>query len=112
MKLALAGAALFAGLATAAAQDQAAAMQPAEIGPAMSAYVDGDVELRQFWVACAQDPADWDHGAAILTASLDAAGLDTATTRDFSARLAASGTGAAKYDCTGAVAAARIEISR
>jgi hypothetical protein len=108
--LALAGAGLLAGLVTAAAQSQPPAIKPAEIGTVMSAYVDGVVEVRQFWTACANDPADWDKGVGILVASLKAAGLDAGSARDLQTRLAASGTGAAKYDCTGAVAAARLEV--
>jgi hypothetical protein len=77
---------------------------------AMSAYVDGVVELRQFHVSCAEDPADWQQGAELLVASLEAAGLAPAPASDFASRLAASGAGSATYDCNGAVAAARLAI--
>jgi len=108
----LAAGVLLAGSAIASAQHQPPAIKTAELGTVMSAYVDAVVEVRQFWTACASDPADWDKGAAILIASLQAAGLDADSVRDLQARLAASDTGAARYDCTGAVATARLEVTR
>lgn len=110
--LALGGAGLLAGSAIAWAQHQPPKIKTAEIGTAMSAYVDGVVEVRQFWTACAADPADWNKGAGILIASVKAAGLDAESSRDLEARLAASGSAAVKYDCAGAVATARLEALR
>lgn len=107
----LAGAALLVGPAIASAQDQSPKLATAEIGTVMPAYVDGVVELRRFWTACAKDPADWDKGAAILVGSAEAAGLDGASAQDLRARLAASG-GETKYDCSGPVATARLEVPR
>lgn len=112
VKPALAGAALLAGLAMASAQQQPPRIATAELADAMSVYVDGVVELRQFHVACSKDPADWDRGSELLVGSLQAAGLAASSASDFRARLAASGSGSAKYDCTGAVATARLEIPR
>jgi hypothetical protein len=76
----------------------------------MSAYVDSVVELRQFLVACSKDPADWEKGSELLVGSLEAAGLAPAGASDLTARLAASGSSSANYDCNGAVAAARLAI--
>jgi hypothetical protein len=109
MKTALAAAVLLAGLATASAQ-QPPRLAAADIAVVMSAYVDSVVELRQFYVACLKDPADWDAGSELLVGSLEAEGLAAASASDLSARLAASGTRPANYDCNGAVAAARREI--
>lgn len=99
-------------VAPAGAQEGQPRLSPADLGTAMSAYVDGVVEWRQFYLGCATDPEGWDAASALLTASLEAAGIGASQVSVWNATLAASAQGAASYDCGSEISKFRLTIDR
>jgi len=79
----------------------------ADLSAVMTHYVDSSVETRQFIAACAAGKRPgWDEGAAMLVASLRAAGLGTV--EEVKRRLEENDSGPA-YDCSDASSKLRLE---
>ncbi|MGE0501129.1 MAG: hypothetical protein AB7I79_05635 [Rhizobiaceae bacterium] len=110
--LALTISALLPGSASAQGPELKPYLGPEDLPVAMSAYVDGIVELRQFLTACGKGDPARDRGADLMIASLRGAGLDAGDAVDLRVRLSAGTQGATTYDCAGEVSTSRAEYVR